>query len=253
MSQIDDEGLVALTELGIANLSGKLRHLSLHLSSCKDVTDVGLKVLIEKGIRVLSGIKSLALHFGESQLSDVTLKELAEKGFVNIKETLQELKVSFWGCRNFTIRGYKYLSRGIGELKNLLDLKFHCWYSGITNEGLEAIAELGISQLEILQSLVLDFHDTRAITDIGFSQLAEKGIANLKNLEKLSFDLYFCGISDLGLNALAERGLKSLGSLQYVAMDCSGTGITKKAASNFYESYKSSLLDLQLILSEYAK
>jgi len=198
---------IALKELN------SLKHLSLDLNKCMDISDEGLKDLLISA----KSLQKLSLGFQQCwNISDVGLKYL-EKSSLSMAN-LQRLSLDFQQCWKISDHGLGFLTDALKNLTCLQLLSLH--FSScdkITDEGFKHLKN-SLMNLTGLKYLSLDFGWCKNISDLGLGHL-KTGLLSCKFLEHLS--LNFRGynlISNEGLNHL-KNGLRNLTCLQYLALD----------------------------------
>ena len=227
---ITNIGLRYLSIYGLQKLSS-LTRLEINIEGCFNVTDEGLMFLFFEGIRYLEKLASLSLGFEYALgggISDESLNVLA--GTLN-KNSLRDLQLTFKKCYDLTEFGLEALfCKGIQHLELLesLNLGFPDFrYS--TDKSLQDLSQ-ALRNLQWLTSFSLDFsrhYETSNITSKGLASLSE-AIGHLQRLEslKLDFDEVW-GITSKGLYALSTGALSKLASLKTLNL---GFSWTKMAA-----------------------
>lgn len=245
-SELDEMGKCCLSDTGLAAVGGAFTKLtSLKLTSCWNVTDVGLIAIAEK-CKLLKSLDLQDVFVGDkslaaiakycTRLEDLNLercRSLTDNGFVQLAlgrgGTLKSLGLEFGKCltdvsleavgfhcislETLSIRSEFINNKGLLSIVKgcslLKSLKLHC--QNITDEVFQAVGSFCLS-LELLSLRGCEKLTDKSLFAIG------KGC---KRLKSLSLD-YCQTLSDLGLDSIAV-GCVELTCLE--VLSCYNTGI----------------------------
>jgi len=182
---VTDPMAKSLTSQGLRNLT-QLTSLTLDYLNYNDEE---LESFISDGLKHLLQLRSLILPFYQDADKEITDKGLAILAFQGLKfmTSLTKLELHFNRFRQITDKGIAcFASQGLSNLTKLTSLALHflnC--QQITHEGVSSLMSQGLKDLIQLTSLTLNFTDCMQITGKGLDLLASHWLKHLIPFESL--------------------------------------------------------------------
>eukprot|EP01017_Pseudomicrothorax_dubius_P018532 TRINITY_DN2047_c0_g1_i2.p1 TRINITY_DN2047_c0_g1~~TRINITY_DN2047_c0_g1_i2.p1 ORF type:complete len:379 (-),score=48.87 TRINITY_DN2047_c0_g1_i2:91-1227(-) len=198
-TQFNDIGCKALALL--LQRSFSLTHLTI-IAEATSITGLGVE-LIGEGLVRAKQLNKLELNFSirNNSICDGAVASIARS--LNNQESLSDLKLQFSGAFSAMDVMPKALGDSLQRLTTITQLNLQLGREFITEDGYHSLFE-GISQLSLLTSLILNFDESKSVSERTCS-LLPKILSQLHQLEILNLSFFYCNrIDDKALGLLGE-------------------------------------------------
>ena len=157
----------------------------------------------------------------------VTNQDMSRLAIKHIRHfmSLKSLNIDLRGCEKISNKGVSALvDGGLSNLKCLRSLTLNFPLCAIGKGRVKSLACEGLQHLPQLTYLALKFEKCPYLTDKGVGSLASKELKYLTKLTSLTLGFSKCeGLTDAGIRILADEGLRNLIGLKSLDLKLKGS------------------------------